>query len=100
MQCLVCNSKAAVTFNESISTVKKTSLFVSLNRSHCTELLQWVAKPLCQKRLWSFFLQWFKSMQKTCKVFDCKVIETRPQVSHFYYLHASFSVKNLYSKQL
>jgi len=33
--------------NESIATVKNRSLFVSLNRSHCTEILQWVAKPLC-----------------------------------------------------
>jgi len=42
--------------NESIATVKKTSLFVSLNRSHCTETLQWVAKSLGQKRQWSFFI--------------------------------------------
>jgi len=29
---------------------------------------------------------------ETCEVFDCKVVETRPQVSYFYYLHASFCV--------
>jgi len=27
---------------------------------------------------------------ETCEVFDCKFIETRLQVSYFYYLHASF----------
>jgi len=29
---------------------------------------------------------------ETCEVFDCKVIEIRPQVSYFYYVHASFGV--------
>jgi len=36
-------SKAAIThneINESIATVRKTRLFVSLNRSNCTEMLQ------------------------------------------------------------
>jgi len=35
--------KAAVThieINESIATVRKTRLFISLNRSHCTETIQ------------------------------------------------------------
>jgi len=29
---------------------------------------------------------------ETCKVFNCKIIKTRPQVSYFYHLHASFCV--------
>jgi len=33
------------------------------------------------------------------KLFDCKVVETRPHPSYFYYLHASFCVQNLFSKQ-
>jgi len=41
--------------NESITSkhyVKKNELscFIKYSRSHCTEILQWVAKPLCHKR--------------------------------------------------
>jgi len=37
--------------------------FIEYCRSHCTETLQWVAKPLCHKRQWTFLLQWSKTLQ-------------------------------------
>jgi len=68
----LCDHKAIVThneINESIATVKKTGLFVSLNRSHCTVILKWVVNTLCQKGQWSFFLQKLKSLQWNLRSF-------------------------------
>jgi len=48
----ISQSKAAVThneINESIATVKKTRLFVSLNRPHCTEILSMSCKAIVSK---------------------------------------------------
>jgi len=35
-----------------------------------------------------------RNCNETCKVLDYKIIETRPQVSYFYYLHASLRVES------
>jgi len=64
---------------------KQACLFYGIDHMTC--------KAIVPKTAVIVFLAMIKVIaMKLVKFFDCKVIETRPQVSYFYYLHASFCV--------
>jgi len=60
--------------NEMVATVKKTSLLFSLNWSHCTETLQWVASLCAKIGSDRFCCNDQSHCNETCEVFDCKII--------------------------
>jgi len=89
----IIKAKAAVThneINESIATVRKKRAWLFHWIGHTalkrfSELQSHCAKNGSDR----FSCNDQSHCNETCKAFDCKVIETRPQVSYFYYLQAS-----------